>query len=246
MTGDRLAVVVRDLAANGIGRRQLPVAVGATCATLLDVEHSGLLLADDDGNLTALATTTPMMAVVEDLEVTLGAGPCIEAYQRGRPVEETDLAGADPSRVARLPHARAGGRCAGGVRLPLAGRGRVPIGSLNLARPEPGSLTADKHVDAVALAGVVAQLFVTLPLDTERGAVELDDLLRHRAIVHQATGMAGAQLDVTMAVGLAVLRARAFAEDQALEEVAADVVEQRRPLRPLESGRRQCSVERGR
>ena len=98
MTGDRMAVVVRDLAANGIGRRRLPAAVSATCASLLDIDHSGLLLADDDGNLTALATTTPMMALVEDLEVTLGAGPCTEAYRHGRPVEETDLAGADRSR----------------------------------------------------------------------------------------------------------------------------------------------------
>ncbi len=177
MTGDRLAVVVRDLAANGIGRRRLPVAVGATCATLLDVEHSGLLLADDDGNLTALATTTPMMAVVEDLEVTLGAGPCIEAYQRGRPVEETDLAGADPpgGSASTVPRWRpVCGRCS-----PSPCRSRAPRSAPSTwPGPSPGALTGDKHVDAVALAGVVAQLFVTLPLDTERGAVELDDLLR--------------------------------------------------------------------
>ena len=51
--------------------------------------------------------------------------------------------------------------------------------------------------------------------------------MQHRAVVHQATGMVGAQLDVTMAVGLALLRARAFADDRALDKVAADVVEHR-------------------
>jgi GAF domain-containing protein len=226
MTGDRMAVVVRDLAANGIGRRRLPAAVSATCASLLDIEHSGLLLADHDGNLTALATTTPMMALVEDLEVTLGAGPCTDAYHHGRPVEETDLEGADHSRWLGFDSPA----LAAGVRAVFAFPLRVTdgsIGSLNLARLEPGALTGDQHLDAVALAGVVAQLLVTLPVDTAAGALELDDLVRHRAVVHQATGMVGAQFDVTMAVGLALLRARAFADDRSLDKVAADVVEHR-------------------
>ena len=224
MTGDRMAVVVRDLAANGIGRRRLPAAVSATCASLLDIEHSGLLLADDDGNLTALATTTPMMALVEDLEVTLGEDPAptrtSRATRRGaRP------GGRRPLPMARLRQSCAGRGGAGRLRLPTAGHGRLD----RLPQPgqaEPGALTGDQHLDAVALAGVVAQLLVTLPLDTVDGAVELH-LLRHRTVVHQATGMVGAQLDVTMAVGLALLRARAFADDRALDKVAADVVEHR-------------------
>ena len=226
MTGDRLAVVVKDLAANGIVRHRLPVAVGATCASLLDIEHSGLLLADDDGNLTALATTTPMMALVEDLEVTLGAGPCIDAHRHGRPVEETDLAGADRSRWLgfNTPALAAGVRAVFAFPLRVTG---ASIGSLNLARLEPGALTGDQHLDAEALAGVVAQLLVTLPIDTEDGERELDALVQHRTVVHQATGMVGAQLDVTMAVGLALLRARAFADDRVLDDVATDVVEKR-------------------
>jgi hypothetical protein len=221
-----MPAVIRDLVANGVGRRHLPEAVGASCATLLDIEHSGLLLADDDGNLTALATTTPMMALVEDLEVTLGAGPCTDAYHHGRPVEETDLAGADHARWIGFdsPALAAGVRAVFAFPLQVTG---ASVGSLNLARLEPGALTGDQHLDAVALAGVVAQLLVTLPVETAGGALELDDLVQHRTVVHQATGMVGAQLDVTMAVGLALLRARAFADDRSLEKVAADVVEHR-------------------
>ena len=36
--------------------------------------------------------------------------------------------------------------------------------------------------------------------------------------------MLGAQLDVPMAVGLAILRARAFSDDRPLADVAIDVV----------------------
>jgi hypothetical protein len=167
-----------------------------------------------------------MMALVEDLEVTLGTGPCTEAYRHGRPVEETDLAGADHSRWLGFdsPALAAGVRAVFAFPLQVTG---ASIGSLNLARLDPGALTGDQHLDAEALAGVVAQLLVTLPIDTAGGAHELDHLVHHRAVVHQATGMVGAQLDVTMAVGLALLRARAFADDRALDKVAADVVHRR-------------------
>ena len=56
------------------------------------------------------------------------------------------------------------------------------------------------------LTAVVAQIVLVLYGDDLDGAVELDRLIDHQAVVHQATGMLGAQLDVPMAVALAMLR----------------------------------------
>src|SRR3954447_6657178 len=66
--------------------------------------------------------------------------------------------------------------------------------------------------------------------DSAAGA-ELATLLEpaglDRMVVHQATGMIAAQLDVAVADALATLRAAAFASGRPLPEVAVDVVDRR-------------------
>jgi hypothetical protein len=47
------------------------------------------------------------------------------------------------------------------------------------------------------------------------------------ALVHQAAGMVAVQLGCGAADALAVMRARAFAEDEPLDTIAADVVHRR-------------------
>ena len=77
----------------------------------------------------------------------------------------------------------------------------------------------------MVVATVVAQLLIT---DTMGGwTAAMDDVMRHEAVVHQATGMVGAQLDVSMVMGLAVLRARAFSDSQPVAVVAREVVARR-------------------
>ena len=56
----------------------------------------------------------------------------------------------------------------------------------------------------------------------------------YRMVVHQAAGMVKVQLDTTIEIALARLRATAFSEDTPINDLAADVV----------SGRRRFSKER--
>ena len=178
---------------------------------------------DAGGTLLALEASTPMMDVVEDLELTLGVGPCIDAFSDGRSVAQPDLAREAPSRWLGFdaPALAAGARSV--FAFPLLVEG-ASIGSLNLCRSEPGSLTARQHSDAVMLTAVVAQIVLVLYGDDLDGAVELDRLIDHQAVVHQATGMLGAQLDVPMAVALAMLRARAFSDERPIADVAMEIV----------------------
>lgn len=71
-----------------------------------------------------------------------------------------------------------------------------------------------------------------LLLDEQAGldttGVAEDTLPLHNPQVHQATGMVAAQLGVGMADAFAHLRARAFAEQRPLGDLAADVVARRR------------------
>jgi len=52
-------------------------------------------------------------------------------------------------------------------------------------------------------------------------------LVDRRAVVHQAAGMISVQLDVDVAEALLRLRARAYALDRPMADVAADVVARR-------------------
>jgi hypothetical protein len=107
--------------------------------------------------------------------------------------------------------------------------GGVRLGVLDLYRGRSGPLTGEQLADALIFADIV----LVLALDRLGGITphpeEFVDgaFSDRRAVVHQATGMVSVQLDVTVTEALARLRARAYAHDRRLAEVAADVVARR-------------------
>src|SRR5260370_6448764 len=56
------------------------------CVDLIAVSGAGIMLMDDDGNGSSLGLSDPVIAIVEDLQFTLGEGPGIDAHILGRPV----------------------------------------------------------------------------------------------------------------------------------------------------------------
>ena len=78
---------------------------------------------------------------------------------------------------------------------------------------------------------------MTLALEREQGPASIERLLdtafvHRQAPVHQAAGMVSVQLEVSIADGMARLRAYAFAQDRGLGQVADDVVLRRLRFRP--------------
>jgi hypothetical protein len=73
---------------------------------------------------------------------------------------------------------------------------------------------------------VVAQTVLLLQADAppDKLASELEAGGEFQYVVHQASGMISAQLDVSIAHALIRLRAYAFANDRPLTEVAGEVV----------------------
>jgi ANTAR domain len=80
------------------------------------------------------------------------------------------------------------------------------------------------------VADVVAREILTLQSKAPKGGVAsgLDGDSALRLVVHQATGMVAAQLDIDMAAALVRLRARAYAEGIPLVQVATEVVNRER------------------
>jgi hypothetical protein len=86
-----------------------------------------------------------------------------------------------------------------------------------------------QYADGVVLAGVAARAVLGMQADATPGMLgaELEAGSDFRFVVHQASGMVSAQLEVTVGEALARMRAFAFAHDHPLAKVAEDVVARR-------------------
>ena len=116
-------------------------------------------------------TTGEVSALIEDLQYTLGEGPCVDAYRLDRPVLEPDLADPAGAEMAGLQPAR---RSTAGVRavfgFPLS-VGAVRLGALNLYSDRPGRLTDDQHADALVMADVAAEAVLAMQAGASAGAL---------------------------------------------------------------------------
>ncbi len=186
---------------------------------------AGIMLMSGDVPRGSVCSTDEVSALIEELQFELGEGPCVDAYTTDRPVLEPDLAKpALPRWVAfTQPAVDAGAAAVFGFPLQI---GAVRLGALNLYRNRPGPLCDEQHADALVMAGVAAQAVLVLQAEAPPGqiAVALEASADFQYVVHQASGMVAAQLEVTVGQALIRLRAYAFGNDRPLAEVAGDVV----------------------
>ena len=195
------------------------------CADVTGTSGAGIMLMSGDVPRGSVCTTNKVSVLVEQLQYTLGEGPCVDAYHQDRPVLEPDLAHPSTPRWLAFtgPAIEAGVRAIFGFPLRV---GAVRLGALNLYCDQPGPLTDDQHADALVVADVAARAVLVLQANAPPGklAAELEAGADFHYVVHQASGMVAAQLDVSVGQALIGLRAYAFGHDRPLAEVAKDVV----------------------
>lgn len=198
------------------------------CAEVTGATGAGIMVLAGDLPRGSVCSTDDVSSLIEHLQFELGEGPCADACQQDRPVLEPDLA--EPATPRWL--AFAGPALDAGVRAIFAFPmrvGTVHLGALTLYRDHPGPLSADQYAYALAAADVAAEAVVAVQANAEPGrlAQELEAGGDFRYVVHQASGMVAAQLDVSVGQALARLRAYAFGNDRSLTAVAEDVVGRR-------------------
>jgi len=192
------------------------------------VTGAGVMLMSGDIPRGSLSTTDDVSQLIEELQYTLGEGPCVDAYQQDSVVAEPDLA--EP--VARRwpaftpPALQAGVRAVFGFPLRV---GTVRLGALNLYRDRPGLLNGEQHADALVVADVAARWVLDAQAGAPSGVVakELEAGADFHFAVHNAAGMVSVQGGISVAEALIRLRAFAFANDRLLADVADDVVARR-------------------
>ena len=154
MPGDRLRRILAELAAGGDGWSSARLC--EVCPGIVGVTGAGVMLMSGDVPRGSLCTTDEVSQLIEELQYTLGEGPCVDAYQQDRVVAEPDLADpVTPRWPAFTPPAlEAGARAVFGFPLRV---GAVRLGALNLYRDRPGPLSDDQHADALVMADVAAR-----------------------------------------------------------------------------------------
>jgi hypothetical protein len=223
---DRLSAVLRAVAdADRNGAESIVDWVCAAAVVLLSLRGAGLSLMVDGELRGTAGVSDPGIAVVQELQLALGEGPCVDAWRTSEAVLEPDLA--VPAVVRWPAFAQAGVEA--GVRAVFAfplHLGAVRIGVLVLYGDRVGALSTDELAYGLVLADVATQ--VILGLQAGAPADTLHELLAkeppHWAEIHQATGMVAVQLGVPLDEAFVRLRAHAFANERPLRLIARDIV----------------------
>ena len=230
MAGDRLLRILAHLS-SGATTEPEPARLCEVCA---DVS-----LMTGDVQRGSVCSSNDVSALIEELQYTLGEGPCVDAYHEDRPVLEPDLASQGASRWLAFasPAVAAGARAVFGFPLQVGG---IRLGALNLYRDQPGPMSEEQFADSLVLAGLAAQAVLAMQAHASPGALatELEEGADFRFVVHQASGMVAVQLGVSVGEALVRLRAYAFGNDRLLGGVAEAIVARTLRLdnRPLGGG----------
>jgi hypothetical protein len=217
----RVAEILRAAWAESPDGPGVPASLAAACVRSLPVSGVGLALMTDDGPAGIVAATDGAARVLEELQFTLGEGPCVDASQTGRPVLQPDLARTAPPRWPGF----AGGALEAGVRAVFAFPlrvGAIRLGVLDLYRNRAGPLSTDALAEALSFADAATLLLLHEQAST--AASSAVPVLDDRAEVHQATGVVSVQAAIGLAEALVLLRARAYADERPLSDLARDVL----------------------
>jgi hypothetical protein len=202
--------------------------VGAVAVSLTGIDSAAVAVVLPASPRETIYASDPIASVLEELTLTMGEGPGVDALADG-PALVADLT--DAACLIRWPvfapaATKVGIRAVFAMPLRI---GAIRLGVLDLYRAEAGELDREQLSDALVLADTMGALLLD---EADRRGPHQDGLLPEHtgaqsAVVHQATGMVIVQLGVTAAVAMLRLRAHAFTHDRPLRDVAADVVARR-------------------
>ena len=183
------------------------------------------VLTDDTYLGGTVAASDPVSRRLDELQFTLGEGPCIDAYTLRRPVREPDLSGTGSSRWPGYAAAAQDEGVQAVFAFPLQ-IGTARAGAMDVYRREAGSLTQRALSQALTFATVAMRLLLDTQHAPGAGAgTDLDDALAYRLEVYQAQGMVMVDLGVSLDEAMARMRAHAYAHERSLTDVARDIVD---------------------
>jgi hypothetical protein len=195
---------------------------------VLPATGAGVSVMSVEGVPVTTAASDTTSSLIEELQFTVGEGPCLDAYHSRRPVLTPDLMAVGQSRWPGYAPA-AHGRGVGAVFAFTLQVGAARLGVLDIYRGQPGVLSAHSLNQALTFADVAVEILLDAQerAGADAAAPALDDALSTGFELYQAQGMVMFQLGVTLSEAMSRVRAHAFAHDRRLGDVAADIVARR-------------------
>lgn len=192
---------------------------------LLEADAAGIMLADDDGGLHVMASSTEEARLLELYELQNDEGPCLDCYRSGRPIVRTDLTAMHSRWPVFTQRLRELGFHSAHA-LPMRLRGDT-IGALNLFRTTPGHLSEDALAIGQAMADVatVGLMQERAIAASERLAIQLQDALTSRVQLEQAKGVLAQRTGLPMDQAFQLMRDYARNRGKRLGDVAAHIIE---------------------
>ena len=183
----------------------------------------------------SLCTTNLVSNLIEELQYTLGEGPCVDTYRDDNVVLEPDPGQPNHTTLARLRSESISSGCPSRVRLPPARR-NGPASHVAAGHTPRSSRVTSAMTDMPMSFSVMAEVIAHWVLDAQAAAVHgtvataLEPGADFHFVVRNAAGMVSVQLGVSVTDALVALRAQAFSQDHLIREVAEDVVSRKLTL----------------
>lgn len=201
------------------------------CVGLLRVDAAAISLIFNGANTGTLGASSPPARMYDELQFTLGEGPCLESVAQRGPILVPDLADAKETRWPAYSPAMMAHEIYSVHAMPVVLAGQY-IGALDLYRNRSGQLESEELAGALLAAELAqAPLLDLLAQDLQVAIAdpdsdvwaELNSLTRVE--ISQATGMLIDQLDVDPTEALVRLRAHAYVTGRSATEVARDILD---------------------
>lgn len=195
------------------------------CQDLLDVSAAGILLAGESGELDVLASTSEASWLVEMMQLSAQAGPCIKCFTSGSVVSVPDISVSTPGWERFEASMREQGFAAV-FAVPMRLR-QTTIGAVNLFRAEPGDLDPQDLRAARALADVATVGILHERTLRESDAIreQLQLALNSRVLIEQAKGVVAYHRSISTDEAFALIRGYARSHGMLLSDVADRLVQ---------------------
>jgi GAF domain-containing protein len=195
-------------------------------ASVLGVDGAGVSLVAEDGERLRFVTATSMdIAAIEDVQFSVGEGPCHEAFVTGEQVTVPSLELDDRWPRFRQVGLGRGMRSVAVIPMPLAAR---RIGALSLYRLLPHTWGSEELETAQLLADIASGYVVNANnVDDlqERSEEHLQRALESRDVIGQAKGILMAQHQHTSESAFELLRRASQDQNIKLRELADRIIE---------------------
>lgn len=193
------------------------------CVQLFAVDGSGLMVADEQGQLRYAVATDGPGRLLEKLQLETGEGPCVDTFVHDRLTTVDDLAcdGRYPAIADEL--AAAGVRSVLGVPVRLGG---LPVGSFDVYKDQPHGWDASE-IDALLAYSGVLEATISAAVAADRAgelAEQLNYALDYRVPIERGIGYLMARDNIDHAEAFTRLRTAARRSRRKIGEVADELL----------------------